>query len=98
MPDAFVCANDYLAIPLLLTLKKRGLSIPQDIMITGFDGTAQSAFTDPPLTTVTIHGTEIGRLAAELLLNRIRIPTLPFSWTHVKSTPVWRESVRDPLV
>ena len=94
MPDAFVCANDYLAIPLLLTLKKRGLSIPRDIMITGFDGSAQSAFTDPPLTTVTIHGSEIGRLAAEQLLNRIRIPSFPYSWTHVKSTPVWRESIR----
>ena len=94
MPDAFVCANDYLAIPLMLTLKKRGLSVPRDIMIAGFDGTAQSAFTDPPLTTVTIHGTEIGRMAAQLLLNRIHSPTFPYSWIRVRSTPIWRESTR----
>ena len=95
LPDAFVCANDYLAIPLMLALKKKGLSIPRDIMVTGFDGMVQSAFTDPPLTTVKINGSEIGRLAAKLLLNRIRIPSFPYSWTRVKSTPVWRESTRD---
>ena len=94
LPDAFVCANDYLAISLMQALKKKALSIPEDIMVTGFDGTTQSAFTDPPLTTVKIQGTEIGRLAAELLLNRIRIPSFPYSWTHVKSTPIWRESTR----
>ena len=94
LPDAFVCANDYLAISLIQALKKKDLSIPEDIMITGFDGTMQSAFTDPPLTTVKICGTEIGRLAAELLLNRIRIPSFPYSWIHVKSTPIWRESIR----
>ena len=94
LPDAFICANDYLAISLMQALKKKALSVPEDIMITGFDGTTQSAFTDPPLTTVKICGTEIGRLAAELLLNRIRIPSFPYSWTRVKSVPVWRESIR----
>ena len=94
LPDAFICANDYLAIPLMLTLKKRGLSIPENIMVTGFDGVPQSAYTDPPLTTVRIHGTEIGRLAAELLLNRIHCPTFPYSWIRVGSTPIWRESTR----
>ena len=96
LPDAFVCANDYLAIPLMLALKKKGLSIPNDIMVAGFDGTSQSAFTDPPLTTVKINGAEIGLLAAELLLNRIRIPSFPYSWTRVKSEPVWRESTCRP--
>ena len=95
LPDAFICANDYLAVPLMLALKKRGLSIPKDIMVTGFDGIPQSAYTDPPLTTVRIHGTEIGRLAAELLLNRIHTPAFPYSWTRVRSTPIWRESTRN---
>ncbi len=94
LPDAFICANDYLAIPLMLTLKKRGLSIPADIMIAGFDGTAQSAFTDPPLTTVRINGADIGCLAARLLLNRIQSAAFPYTWTRVASIPVWRESTR----
>ncbi|MBR6966514.1 MAG: LacI family DNA-binding transcriptional regulator [Clostridia bacterium] len=94
LPDAFVCANDYLAIHLMLSLKKKGLSIPKDIMITGFDGTSQSAFTDPPLTTVQIYSTETGHMAANILLNRIRNNSFPFTWTRVKTTPVWRESIR----
>jgi len=94
LPDAFVCANDYLAIHLMNALKKKGLSIPKDIMITGFDGTAQSALVDPALTTVQIPSLEIGRMAADILLARIRNPEMPYHWTHVKTTPVWRESTR----
>ena len=94
LPDAFVCANDFLAIQLMLALKKGGYAIPDDIMVTGFDGTAQSAYTDPPLTTVQIPATEIGRIAAGILLNRIKDPSFPYSWTRVKTTPIWRESIR----
>lgn len=94
LPDAFVCANDYLAIHLMSALKKMGLSIPKDIMVTGFDGTSQSALVEPPLTTVAIPGVEIGRIAAGALLNRIVNPDFPFTWTRVKTIPVWRGSIR----
>ena len=94
IPDAFVCANDHLAIHVMLALKRQGYNIPQDVMVTGFDGAAQSAFTDPPLTTVHIPGTEIGQIAARVLLNRIRKNTFPYSWIRVRTTPVWRGSTR----
>ena len=94
LPDAFVCANDYLAIHLMNALKRRGLSIPGDIMVTGFDGTSQSALVEPALTTVQIPSLEIGRMAADTLLARIRNPELPFSWTHIRTNPVWRNSTR----
>ena len=94
LPDAFVCANDYLAIHLMNALKKKGLSIPRDIMVTGFDGTSQSALVTPALTTVRIPSLEIGRMAADFLLARIRNPEMPYHWTHVKTTPIWRESTR----
>ncbi len=63
-------------------------------MVTGFDGSSQSALTEPPLTTVQIPGLDIGRLAADFLLLRIRTPGVPYHWTHVKTTPVWRGSTR----
>ena len=94
LPDAFVCANDYLAIHLMNALKKKGLSIPDDIMVTGFDGTSQSALVDPPLTTVRIPSIEIGRMSADTLLTRIQTPDLPFSWTHVRTNPEWRKSTK----
>ena len=92
LPDAFVCANDFLAIHLMNALKKMGLSIPGDILVTGFDGTSQSALVDPPLTTVQVPGLETGRLAAKILLSRITDPDRPYTWTRVKTTPVWRSS------
>ena len=94
LPDAFVCANDYLAIHLMGALKKMGLSIPGDVMVTGFDGTPQSAFVEPPLTTVEIPGVNVARVAAKVLLNRIADPGYPFVWIRVKTTPVWRGSSR----
>ena len=94
LPDAFVCANDYLAIHLMGAVKRMGLSIPDDIMVTGFDGTPQSALTDPALTTVQIPSAEIGRMAADILLSRIRSPEQPHSWMHVRTNPVWRKSTR----
>ncbi|MBP5184135.1 MAG: LacI family DNA-binding transcriptional regulator [Lachnospiraceae bacterium] len=95
LPDAFVCANDYLAIHMIYALKQKGLSIPNDIMVTGFDGITQSALADPPLTTVTIPGVEIGRRAADILLNRIKTPDIPYTKTLVATTPVWRKSSLD---
>lgn len=94
LPDAFVCANDYLAIHLMTALKKMELSIPADIMISGFDGSMEAALVDPPLATAQIPSVEIGRLAASILSERIRSPGGLFCWTNVKTTPIWGKSIR----
>ena len=94
LPDAFVCANDNLAIHLMTALKRKGVSIPDQIMVTGFDGTSQSALVEPALTTVQIPSIEIGRMSADILLARIRNPELPFGWTHIRTNPVWRNSTK----
>lgn len=92
LPDAFVCCNDFIALHLCTALKKKGLSIPRDVMVTGFDDIPQSSMMDPALTTVHIPGADIGRAAASVLLNRIENPKLPYSWTRIMTTPIWRES------
>ena len=94
LPEAFACANDYLAIHLMTALKHMGLAIPGDVMVTGFDGSQESGVVDPALTTAQIPSAEIGRLAASLLWERIQSPDSPFRWTYVKTTPIWRNSVR----
>ena len=92
LPDAFVCANDFIAIHLMTALKQRGMSIPDQIMVAGFDGTPQSAVLEPSLTTVEIPSADIGRIAADILLDRIENPDRPFRCTYVKATPVFRGS------
>ena len=94
IPDGFVCANDYLAIHLMTALMKMELSIPADIMISGFDGSMEAALVDPPLATAQIPSVEIGRLAASILSERIRSPGGLFCWTNVKTTPIWGKSIR----
>lgn len=91
-PDALICANDFLAIHIMSTLKRFGLAIPNDIMVTGFDGTPQSAVVDPSLTTVQIPNNDIGRMAADILLERIKNPNRPYCSTYVKTSPVLRSS------
>ncbi len=94
LPDAFACANDYLAIHLITALKKMGLSVPRDVMIAGFDGSLEATLVEPPLATAQIPSAEIGRLAASLLSERILNPEASFRWTYVKTTPVQGGSIR----
>lgn len=94
LPDGFVCANDYLAIHLMSALKRLGCRIPRDVMVTGFDGTPEAAVMDPPLTTALINSTDIGRMSADLLLDRIRHPEKPFRSVSEISVPLWGGSTR----
>jgi DNA-binding LacI/PurR family transcriptional regulator len=67
-PTAIVCFNDMMAIGLLKTLQQRGLQVPEDISITGFDNIVFSNYTNPPLTTFDQPKRFIGQKAAELIL------------------------------
>lgn len=98
LPDAFVCANDFLALHIMAALKQQGITIPGQIMVSGFDGTPQSAIVEPSLTTVQIPSAEIGRLAADLLLERIEHPDRPLQSTYVKTVPIWRRSTERSAV
>ena len=53
-PQAVICANDYMALSICDELKKRGLRVPEDVCVSGFDGIREGQQNDPPLTTVTI--------------------------------------------
>lgn len=94
LPDSLICVNDYIAIRVMTALKQLGVSVPGQVMVTGFDGTAQSSVIEPSLTTVQIPGAEIGRFAAQMLLNRIAYPDLPSVSIYTKTTPIWRESTK----
>ena len=52
LPDAIVCANDQMAIGVLRTLAARGIRVPDDIAVVGFDDIFPASLCDPPLTTV----------------------------------------------
>jgi LacI family transcriptional regulator len=71
IPTALFCANDVLAIGALHGIRERGLCVPHDLSLVGYDDIPASAYIDPPLTTVNINPTKIGYHAARLLFKLI---------------------------
>ena len=51
LPDAVICASDYMAIGLTDTLIRGGIKVPQDVIITGFDAVAEASMNNPSITT-----------------------------------------------
>jgi len=71
MPTAICCMNDEMALGAIQTLKSRGLSVPEDISVTGFDDIHYAKYWDPALTTIAQPAEEIGKVAMDLLLRII---------------------------
>ena len=69
--DAVFCFNDAMAFGVLRVLASRGLRVPDDVAVVGFDNTEQSRFSTPPLTSVDPGQEQIARAAVELLVQRI---------------------------
>lgn len=69
--DGVFAASDLMAMGAMRSLRSRGLRVPQDVGIIGFDGTTASETTDPPLSTVRQPLVELGRGMAEMLLRHV---------------------------
>ncbi len=59
--DAVVCTNDYYAVYVCSHASQYGISIPDDLMVTGFGNTLLGQYTTPPLTTVSLNLSSVGR-------------------------------------
>ena len=92
LPDAFICANDFVACDSMQVLKELGVRIPEDVMITGFDDSPESRIITPALTTVHIHSQIMGFSAVQMLLSRIREPSLHYRIMYTETSLIWRES------
>ena len=66
--SAVFTANDQIAFGAQLVLRRRGLQVPQDVSLVGFDDLNISAFMTPPMTTVRQSARDIGRIAVEGML------------------------------
>lgn len=96
LPELFLCANDYIAIDVINSLKKLGKSVPEDVMICGFDDSAESRFMTPPLTTIHIHTQSMAFAAAFLLLTRIKEPSLDNRVIYIQTELKLRDSTVIP--
>jgi DNA-binding LacI/PurR family transcriptional regulator/signal transduction histidine kinase len=69
--DAIVAANDLMALGAMRALAERGIDVPRDVSVTGFDDTEDSRFSVPPLTTVRQPAAELGRMAIDQIAARL---------------------------
>jgi LacI family transcriptional regulator len=76
LPQALVFANDQMAIGAYDVLERRGVRIPEDIAVVGFDGIPLGRVVRPSLTTVSQPMRRLGETAVDLLVERLADPTL----------------------
>jgi DNA-binding LacI/PurR family transcriptional regulator len=95
-PDATAvfCANDHQALGLLRALHQRGVRVPEDVSVVGFDDIPEAEYFSPPLTTIRQDFDEVGRrcVAALLELLDAERSSAPASPSPVKPTLVVRDS------
>ncbi len=90
-PEAVVCVNDISAMCLAEMIIKKGLRIPQDIAITGFDNDEINSF-QPFFTTVDCHAHLLGKRMIHQLLWRLDHPDAPFETITVQGDIIYRAS------
>jgi LacI family transcriptional regulator, galactose operon repressor len=71
LPRAILCANDQTALGVIHALAQRGIRVPQDVAITGFDDVPVARHLHPPLTTIRQPMQELGAKAFDILYSRI---------------------------
>jgi LacI family transcriptional regulator len=91
-PTAVFAANDAMAIGCARFLRDRGMKIPDDIAVVGFDDIEMSSHVEPPLTTVRVFKEEIGKLAVLRLVEMIKSKTRTLITTRVPVELIVRES------
>ncbi len=89
--DALLCHNDKVATGILSVLQERGIRVPQELALVGFDDDDYSAYLSPPLTTIAQGGSEVGVHIYEQLHNHLELGS-PISSSSVRTSLVQRAS------
>jgi DNA-binding LacI/PurR family transcriptional regulator len=93
---AVVCGNDWMAMGAMEAIYQKGLRVPEDISIIGFDDIDTAQWVTPPLTTMRQPTRQIGAKAAELLINQIETGKRGNEIALFSAEMVVRQSVAPP--
>lgn len=94
LPTAFVCNCDETAFVAIRDLKARGISVPQDISVVGYDNYLISEISDPSITTIQVNSEEMAREALNALFERVENPSRPKKTRILTGKIVVKESTR----
>ena len=92
IPTAVFIASDVVAIGAILAIKRRGLRIPEDIALVGFDDIPLAEYFDPPLTTIHIPAYGLGWAAGERLVRLIKMEKLDMQGELLEAELIIRQS------
>jgi len=92
LASAYFADNDTIALGAMKALQEAGYSIPGDLSIVGVDDIPFSAINTPPLTTMRVSRSTIGKMAVDLLLKRIRNQYAPFVHMQITGQLIVRDS------
>jgi len=95
-PTAIFASNDLMAMGAMDAIRSRGLRIPEDISVIGFDNIQQSAMVHPPLTTVQQPLDQMGRVAIQLLLGALKDPNKDAGRIELPTELIVRSSTSVP--
>lgn len=93
LPEAFVCANDNIAVGVCLAAREAGFSISEDFLVTGFDNEDKASYCNPRITTADFSKTEIMYHAMELLVDIWNGQT-DRRCTYTQAVHIFQESCR----
>lgn len=91
---AFVSDTDYLAVAAIRAFKEKGIRVPEDVSVVGFDDNAFCQFFEPALTTVHVPNVDLGIMAVDQILYQIDNPRLYKTHIYVDNKLVIRNSVK----
>jgi LacI family transcriptional regulator len=91
-PTALFTASNFMTLGAMRAIREAGLAIPADVALIGFDDLDWTTLVDPPLTVVAQPVAELGRVAAELLLERLDGEMAPPRRVRLRTSLVVRQS------
>jgi LacI family transcriptional regulator len=91
-PTAIFAFNDMLAIGVMQAARRRGVRVPDDLSVVGFDDTFEASIVSPPLTTVRQPLAEMGRMAVNLLVRQLQNQRIEALHVQLETKLVVRES------
>lgn len=93
--DAIIAANELTGISAINIAARLGFKIPEQISIIGFTNGLLSMNSNPPLTTMSQHGKDIGKVATQKLINRLKNKNLEYSTTVIETTLIKRGTTKN---
>lgn len=94
--DGIFVANDHMSIGLLAAFRERGLRVPDDVSIVGFDDVPEAGYLMPPLTTVRQDFGLLGEIIMQKVLVAVEEPDTVTEDTPLPTRLILRQSTREP--